>query len=209
MTLIQPNLTSNLPAVSRVDIVARQNPAPKRAVVGYSDTARTRSMEEAMLAAMADTIAAWKDAHGPAETRNTLAAKAVLDAMDEPSTAKQIAERLMKSENNILGILKRLEEQHRVEVVEVGRFGARIWGRTAGAYAESNGVAAKKAQGEKTRRAILAAMAHPMQPRQIAKASGIKFCTVREHLRVMAFEGLVVAEGGGGSVAATYRRVTK
>lgn len=205
MTLIQPNLTSNLPAVSRVDIVARQNPAPKRAVVGYSDTARTRSMEDAMLAAMAKADGKV-DVSSPDNLRNAMAAKDVLDALDKPATAKQIAERLMKSENNILGILKRLEEQHRVEVVEVGRFAARIWGRTAGAYAESNGVAAKKAQGERTRRAILAAMAHPMQPRHIAKASGIKFGTVREYLRVMAAEGLVVAEGG---VAATYRRVAK
>lgn len=66
---------------------------------------------------------------------------------------------------------------------------------------------ARKAQGEKTRRAILAAMSHPMTASQIAKHINAKRSNVGEHLRAMASEGIVVVEGGGGSVAQTYRRV--
>ena len=208
MTLIQPNLTSNLPAVSRVDIVARQNPAPKRAVAEYTSTTRTRSMEEAMLAAMAkpDAEIAPTD-----DVRSAMAAKDVLDALDQPATARQVAERLGKSEANVLKMLKRMKSQRRVDVVGTTNTKARIWARTEKAYAprpKRPHVAASIAKGQAYRREVLSLIAKPMTGYQVAAETSKTHSHAMSILRRLVDDGLATHTRDGKN-AGLFQAVAK
>lgn len=210
MTHIQPNLTSNLPAVSRVDIVARQNPAPKRGVAVYSDTARTRSMEDAMLAAMAK-VDGKVDVSTPDNLRNAMAAKDVLDALDKPATAKQIAEHLGKSEAGVLRMLSRLQTKRHVDVVGTTKTRARIWGRTEKAFVPRPArphIEASIAKGQAYRSQVLSLIAKPMTGYQVAAETSKTHSHAMATLRALVKDGLATHTREGKS-AGLFHAVAK
>jgi hypothetical protein len=141
------------------------------------------------------------------ETRQTEAAKKVLDVLNEPHTAKQIAAALRKSENGVMNTLRRLLDQHRVRVHGFSDTGGRLWVRTDGAYVENPAAAAKAAIAEKTRAAILSALEKPLCAGRVASKAGISRQYAMQLLLDMFRAGKITRTKGSGCKPAIYERV--
>jgi DNA-binding IclR family transcriptional regulator len=163
-------------------------------------------MEDAMLAAMAKPDA---DIAPTDDVRSAMAAKDVLDALDHPATARQVAERLGKSEANVLRVLNRLQTQSRVDVAGTTKTKARIWTRMAGAYHAQAGTAtAHAAKTEKTRRRALMLIARPATASHVASLLGHSREYTFRVLRTLVDEGLATYDRDGKN-AGLFQAVAK
>lgn len=186
-------------------------PSTVEATFNLADRVVNARRENAMIAAMSSMKKAAKQAKKAPETRQIEAGKIVLDQLDTPKTGRKIAEIILKSENNVLGILKRLEGDGRVirgakRKDANGRPIGALWHRLPGYDAPIDPAkVANKAKGNETRKAVLVALEGQMTSAQIAKIIGRSQCHTLEILRFWEALGEVKRTKGVG-VADMFER---
>ena len=208
MTHIQPNLTSNLPSVTRVDLVARQNPAPKRAVAEYTDAAG--QMERALLRAMLEATRAKREAvkveskQAPASTPRMCTkevAARLSAAINTPKTAAQIAEEAGLACSTVKTHLNKMARAGEIEAFEQPRHSS---GYHRPFLYAVNGTFDKPYDFSRSRQApvkpelraaVLALLAKPHAPFEVAKALGINPPSARYQIQRLAAYGLIRRAG--------------
>lgn len=173
--------------------------------------AKVEAIEDAMIEGM--TGDAKRTGHGDHalkwnQIKQMDAQVKILDALDRPQTAMQIAKKLNKSNSNVVKILNKLRDAGRVTCVKQNRKVASIWSRTAFAYSPPSEIPMPSAQkGDKTRAKVLAAMKHPMTAADLAVIIGRHHTHTLEVLRSLIERGLVTRYKVKGQHAYMFERV--
>lgn len=182
-------ISRQTPSVRCEDAGRKSVPTPVEAKFNLADRVVNARRENDMIAAMAGLKKAEKQKKKTPDTRQTEAGNVVLDQLATPKTGRKIADIIFKSENNVLGILKRLEGEGRV-IRGAKRKDARgrplgaLWHRLPGYDAPMDPAKiANKVKGNETRKTVLDILEVPMTSKQIAQAVGRSQCHTLEILR--------------------------
>lgn len=133
---------------------------------------------------------------------------AILDALDTPQTASQIARQIGKSDHNVSTILRRMLAQGRVSRGDRTGNAAAVWTRTEAAYGPPAEIPMPSAvKGDQTRANILEALIEPMTAVQIAKLISRHPTYTAEVLRGMIGSGLVAKRKIKGQRSYMFERV--
>lgn len=213
MSIIQPNLASNMPTMTRVDFIARANPAPKREVAEYTTMG---SLEDAMLARMAqaakpklkpnlavvpkvDEADETKYSSGRIRPEHVVASLEA--AIGEPKTATEIARETNIPRPTVIARLRRMVFEGQIECQgqgrrECGRLKPYVYAKTGTFKGPLNLQDTLHTPKKPELRAqVLAALDEPRAIFQVANLLGIGRANARYQMQRLAEEGLIQPAG--------------
>lgn len=197
------NMISQLPQVARFTAVGERRLPVQVPIVTYTLAERVENAhtENAMIA----SIKPRKKSHqevlfGDSRTNEQKIADnraAILSHLDQPRTAKQVADLMGRCQETVATSLRRMREIGMVDYSEQprgedGRPVGRLWHKVL-----RGNVKANIAKGQKTRNTVLALITRPMLTVELAEAFGRHPHHMRQILRDMERAGMIRREGYG------------
>ena len=197
------NMISQLPQPARFTAVGERRVPVQKPVASYEVD---ESLEAAMLRRMQElNVKPRKKTHaeiafGDIRTNEQKIADnraAIISHLDEPRTAKQVADLMGRCQETVATSLRRMREIGMVDFTEQprgedNRQAPRLWHKAHAPHVKAN-----IAKGQKTRQAVLALIDGPTMTADLAEAFGRDVHHMRQILRDMERAGMIKRDGYG------------